>query len=171
MSKQKQESAESTNPMNRPSLASIDAYIQSFPEDIQEKLRSIRSLVQTIVPEAKEKFSYGMPTFFYKGNLVHFAAYRGHIGFYPTPSGTESFAAELSVYKSGKGSVQLPLDKPLPLDLLGRIIAYRKAENEQQELLAKQVSKEKTKARATKRRQDKAKTKAFKRQQDKENLT
>lgn len=135
MSKTKHEGGQSTTPTNKPSMASMDAYIQSFPEDIQEKLRAIRSLVRTIVPEAKEKFSYGMPTFFYKGNLVHFAAYHGHIGFYPTPSGIETFATELSMYKSAKGSVQFPLDKPLPLELLGRIIAYRKVENEQQDKL------------------------------------
>ena len=134
--------------------ASIDAYIASFPEDIQVKLLAIRSLVQTIVPEASEKFSYGMPTFYYKGNLVHFAAYRGHIGFYPTPSGIEAFAAELSAYKSAKGSVQFPIDQPLPLELISRIVAYRKLENEQQELLAKQVAKEKAQMKAQARMRD-----------------
>lgn len=137
-----------TSPMDKETWASIDAYIGSFPDDVQEKLQAIRSLVRTIVPEASEKFSYGMPTFYYKGNLVHFAAYRGHIGFYPTPSGIASFAAELSAYKSAKGSVQFPVDQPLPLDLIGRIVTYRKAENEQQELLAKQVAREKAQMKA-----------------------
>jgi uncharacterized protein YdhG (YjbR/CyaY superfamily) len=144
-------------PMGKETWASIDAYIASFPEDIQMKLRAIRSLVRTLVPEASEKFSYGMPTFYYKGNLVHFAAYLSHIGFYPTPSGIEAFAAELSPYKGAKGSVQFPLDRPLPLELIGRIVTYRKLENEQQELLAKQVAKEKTQMKAEARMRERQK--------------
>lgn len=108
---------------------SIDEYIQSFPTDIQEKLEEMRAAIRAVVPEAGEKISYQMPTFTLNGNLVHFAVFKNHIGFYPTPTGVEAFEDELKPYKSAKGSVQFPLDKPLPVDLISRMVQYRVEEN------------------------------------------
>jgi uncharacterized protein YdhG (YjbR/CyaY superfamily) len=110
-------------------VISIDEYIQQFPKDVQEKLNKLRSVIQEAAPEATEKISYQMPTFYLHGNLVHFAAYKQHIGFYPAPSGIEAFKEELSEYKNAKGSVQFPLAKPLPYDLVKKIVLYRVAEN------------------------------------------
>ena len=107
----------------------IDAYIAGFPPDVQNILQKIRQTIHKAVPEAQEKISYGMPTFTLKGNLVHFGAFKTHIGFYPTPSGIENFKDELAVYKGAKGSVQFPLDEPLPLDLVRRIVEFRVEEN------------------------------------------
>jgi uncharacterized protein YdhG (YjbR/CyaY superfamily) len=108
---------------------SIDEYIATFPVDIQKLLEEIRVTIKAAAPEAEEKISYQMPTFFLNGNLVHFAAFKRHIGFYPAPTGIEAFAQELSKYKGAKGSVQFPLDQPMPLDLITRIVKYRRAEN------------------------------------------
>jgi uncharacterized protein YdhG (YjbR/CyaY superfamily) len=110
-------------------FTSIDEYITTFPGEVQILLKELRSAIRAAAPDAKEKISYQIPTFFLKGNLVHFAAYKKHIGFYPTSSGIQAFQKELSVYKSAKGSVQFPLDEPLPLELVGRIVEYRVAEN------------------------------------------
>lgn len=107
----------------------IDEYIADFPEDVQAKLKQLRAVIKAAAPEAEEAISYQMPTFKLKGNLVHFAAYQNHIGFYPAPRGIEAFKEELSAYKGGKGSVQFPLDKPLPLDLISKIVRFRVAEN------------------------------------------
>ncbi len=109
--------------------ASIDEYVKDFPPEIQKKLEELRALIKSIAPEAKEKISYQMPAFTLNGNLVYFAAFKKHIGFYPAPSGTEAFKEELKAYKSSKGAVQFPLDKPLPLELIGRIVKYRVEEN------------------------------------------
>lgn len=114
---------------NRAGFNSIDEYIATFPADIQKILQEIRATIKAAAPEAEEKISYQMPTFFLNGNLVYFAAFKNHIGFYPTPTGIEAFAQDLSQYKSAKGSVQFPLDKPMPLDLFARIVRYRVAEN------------------------------------------
>lgn len=115
---------------NKPSsVASIDEYIAAFPAEIQEKLQALRKVIQESALEAQEKISYQMPTFALHGNLVHFAAHPKHIGFYPTPSGIESFQEELTGYKSAKGSVQFPMDKPLPYELISRIVKFRVAEN------------------------------------------
>lgn len=103
----------------------IDSYIASFPEDTRILLEKIRSTIKEAAPEAKETINYGMPTFTLKGNLVHFAAFKNHIGFYPTPSGIEAFKKELSVYQGSKGSVQIPLNKPIPFDLITRIVKFR----------------------------------------------
>ena len=103
----------------------IDEYIKQFPESTQAKLREIRAAIRSVAPEATEKIAYGMPTFYLRGNLVHFAGYKNHIGFYPTPSGIAGFKEELDVYKNAKGSVQFPLDSPLPIDLIKRIVKYR----------------------------------------------
>lgn len=119
---------------------SIDEYIASFPEDIQNILNDIRATIRAAAPEATEKISYQMPTFFLNGNLVHFAAFKNHVGFYPTPSGIDEFKAELSKYKGGKGSIQFPIDQPVPLDLIAKIVKYRISEN-----LKKAASKSKRK--------------------------
>ncbi|MCE3200142.1 DUF1801 domain-containing protein [Paenibacillus sonchi] len=108
---------------------SIDDYITQAPPEIREKLEAVRKVIHEAAPEAKEKISYQMPTFFLHGNLVHFAAFKKHIGLYPAPSGIEAFQEELAQYKGAKGSVQFPLDKPLPLDLISRIVKFRAAEN------------------------------------------
>lgn len=108
---------------------SIDEYIGTFPEDIQKILGGLRTTIKAAAPEAEEKISYQMPTFFLNGNLIHFAAYKNHIGLYPTPSGIEAFKRELSMYPGAKGSVKLPIDKPLPLKLIARIVKFRVAEN------------------------------------------
>ncbi|NNJ13009.1 hypothetical protein EKD04_022035 [Chloroflexales bacterium ZM16-3] len=110
-------------------FSTIDAYIATFPGEIQEKLEAIRAAIRAAAPDAHEKISYQMPTFALHGNLVHFAAFKNHIGFYPAPRGIEAFKDELSVYKGAKGSVQFPLDQPMPLDLIRRIVQFRVAEN------------------------------------------
>lgn len=108
---------------------SIDEYIANFPEEVQDLLQKVRMTIRKAAPDAEEKIRYGMPTFFLAGNLVHFAAFKNHIGFYPIPSGIEIFKNELAAYKSGKGSVQFPFDQPIPLDLISRITAFRVQEN------------------------------------------
>jgi len=107
----------------------IDEYIAGFPNDVQEILQKIRMTIREAVPDAEETIKYRMPTFTLKGNLVHFAAFKKHIGFYPVPTGIEGFRNELSVYEGGKGSVKFPLDKPIPLDLIGKIVEFRVKEN------------------------------------------
>jgi uncharacterized protein YdhG (YjbR/CyaY superfamily) len=113
----------------RTKATSIDEYIAEFPAAIQLLLQQIRTAVQDAAPAAKEKISYGMPTFELNGNLVYFAAYKNHIGFYATPTGHEAFEKDLSIYKQGKGSVQFPLDQPMPLTLIKRITAFRVKQN------------------------------------------
>ncbi len=107
----------------------IDEYITGFPEDIQEKLEALRATIRKAAPDAQETISYAMPTFYLKGNLVHFAAFKSHIGFYPAPSGIETFREELSLYKTSKGAAQFPIDKPLPLNLVSKIVKYRVKQN------------------------------------------
>ena len=108
---------------------SIDKYISGFPAEVQEMLRKLRATIQQAAPDAGETINYAMPTFTLKGNLVHFAAYKKHIGFYPAPSGIEAFKDELQIYKWAKGSVQFPLNMPLPLDLISRMVKFRVIEN------------------------------------------
>jgi uncharacterized protein YdhG (YjbR/CyaY superfamily) len=103
----------------------IDEYIAGFPADVQRILQEIRSIIRTAVPDAEEAMKYRMPTFVLNGNLVHFAAFDKHIGFYPTPSGIEAFKDELSAYHNAKGSVQFPLDKPVPFSLIRKIVKFR----------------------------------------------
>ncbi len=109
--------------------ATIDEYIAQFPEEIQQKLQEIRAVIHAAAPEATEKISYQMPTFYLRGNLVHFAAFKKHIGFYPVPSGIAAFEEELAPYKRSKGAVQFPLDQPIPTELIGRIVEFRVEEN------------------------------------------
>ncbi|MNO27274.1 hypothetical protein D3C76_171460 [compost metagenome] len=108
---------------------SVDDYIAKAPFDVRDKLEAVRKVIHEAAPEAEEKISYQMPTFFLQGNLVHFAAFKKHIGFYPAPSGIGAFQEELEKYKGAKGSVQFPLDEPLPLDLISRIVKFRAEEN------------------------------------------
>ena len=103
----------------------IDEYISSFPADIQAKLEAVRATIHAAAPEATESIKYAMPTFELKGNLVHFAAFKNHIGFYPAPMGIKAFENELAKYKTGKGSIQFPLEEPTPLDLISQIVEYR----------------------------------------------
>jgi uncharacterized protein YdhG (YjbR/CyaY superfamily) len=115
---------------NKPvGFVSIDEYIATFPKELQKILEELRATIKAAAPEAAEKISYQMPTFYLKGNLVHFAAYKNHVGFYPTPSGIQAFQGELSIYEGAKGSVQFPIDKPLPLELVSKIVEFRVAEN------------------------------------------
>jgi uncharacterized protein YdhG (YjbR/CyaY superfamily) len=110
-------------------LKGVDDYISLYPEDIQKILEKIRQTIQKAAPQAEETISYQMPTYKLNGNLVHFAAYKNHIGFYPTPSGIEAFKKELSEYKGAKGSVQFPINK-IPFDLITRIVRFRVKEND-----------------------------------------
>lgn len=107
----------------------IDQYIANFQTATQEKLQLVRETIKKAAPEAKEKISYAIPTFDLYGNLVHYAGYKHHIGFYPGNGGIEAFKEEISNYKSAKGSVQFPLDKPLPLDLISRITKFSVIQN------------------------------------------
>jgi uncharacterized protein YdhG (YjbR/CyaY superfamily) len=122
------------------SFTSIDEYIATFPKDIQKILQEIRQTIKAAAPEAEETINYQMPTFTLKGNLVHFAAFKKHVGFYPTPTGIEKFKRELSVYEGAKGSVQFPLDKPIPYALISKIVRFRAKEN-----LARAIAKGKKK--------------------------
>ncbi|RKN80669.1 iron chaperone [Paenibacillus ginsengarvi] len=119
--------------MNPPKTVyeSIDAYIAGFPPDIQHILTALRNVIREAAPEAKEKISYQMPTYELHGNLVHFAAFKNHIGFYPAPSGIEAFADEVKPYHKSKGTLQFPLDQPLPNELIARIVKYRVAESKE----------------------------------------
>lgn len=109
----------------------IDEYITAFPKDVQTVLETLRQTIKKAAPTATEKFSYGIPTFFLNGNLVHFAAFKSHIGFYPTPGAIVAFKKELAQYKQAKGSVQFPLTEPLPLSLITKIVKYRVKENQE----------------------------------------
>jgi uncharacterized protein YdhG (YjbR/CyaY superfamily) len=114
---------------NKTGFATTDEYIATFPADVQKILQELRAAIKAAAPEAQEKISYQMPTFDLKGNLVHFAAFKNHIGLYPTPSGTQAFKKELSMYQGAKGSIRFPIDQPLPLKLISRIVRFRVAEN------------------------------------------
>jgi len=118
--------------MQTNSTKNIDEYIAGFPKDIQVMLQLIRGTIKKAAPEAEEAIKYAIPTFVLHGsNLVHFAAFKNHIGFYPTPTGIESFRKELSKYKQGKGSVQFPLDEPIPLTLMTKIVKFNMLRNEE----------------------------------------
>jgi uncharacterized protein YdhG (YjbR/CyaY superfamily) len=115
--------------MNANKLNNVDDYIASFPVETQELLTQIRNTIKKMAPQAEETISYSMPTFKLNGNLVYYAAFKNHIGFYALPQGNEAFKKELQEYKTGKGSIQFPIDKPLPLDLIKRIVEFRVKEN------------------------------------------
>lgn len=115
--------------METVSVTTIDAYIAGFPENVQELLQRVRATLREAAPDAEETIGYGIPTLKLNGNLVHFAAFKSHIGFYPAPQGLDAFKEELAGYKGAKGSVQFPLDQPLPLDLIARITKYRVEQN------------------------------------------
>ena len=126
--------------MATPKPANIDEYISTFPKDTQVILEQIRKTIKEAVPGIEEKISYSMPTFTLNGHyLVYLAAYKNHIGFYPVPTGNEAFEKDFAPYKtSGKGTIQFPLDKPIPLDLVTRVVKFRAKEN-----LEKAASKQK----------------------------
>ena len=110
-------------------ITTVDAYIAQFPPEVQTILQRIRAIVKAAAPEAEEKISYQMPYYALNGRLVYFAGFKRHIGFYPITTGIAAFKEELSAYKGAKGSVQFPLDQPMPYDLIRRIVEFRVAEN------------------------------------------
>jgi len=107
----------------------IDSYIADFPGDIQVKLEKLRACIRKAAPNAEEAIKYQIPSFVLNGNLVHFAAYKHHIGFYPASSGIRNFKDELSGYETSRGTVRFPLDKPIPLGLISKIVKFRVMEN------------------------------------------
>ncbi len=108
-----------------PDPATIDDYIADFPKDVQARLNKIRQVIGKAAPKASETISYRMPTFKLNGNLVHFAAFKEHIGFYPTPSAISAFEKELAPYHTSKGAIQFPYDKPIPYELIENIVKFR----------------------------------------------
>ncbi|GHT41679.1 hypothetical protein AGMMS49965_11870 [Bacteroidia bacterium] len=110
-------------------MNTIDEYIASFEPEIQRTLLEIRNFIKKEVPEATEKISYGMPTFYLNGNLVHFAAFKEHYGFFPSPSGIDAFEKELAPYRSGKGTLRFPMDKPVPWEIIKKVVRFRVKEN------------------------------------------
>ncbi len=121
---------------------SVDAYIAGFPPEVQSRLKQMRQAIARLAPDATETIGYGIPTFKLHGNLVHYAGYANHVGFYPGGAGIAAFQEEIAGYKSAKGSVQFPHDRPLPIALVKKIVKYRVAQNE-----AKAAEKAKPKAR------------------------
>lgn len=111
------------------SAKDVDAFIAKYPKDVQEILNRVRETIRAAAPGAEEGINYGIPTFFLNGNLVHFSAFKTHIGFYPTPAGIEKFKKELSRYEGAKGSVKFPLDQPIPYALIAKIVQFRVKEN------------------------------------------
>ena len=118
----------------------VDKFIAAYPEEVQAVLNKVRATIREAAPGAEETINYGIPTFTLNGNLVHFSAFKTHIGFYPTPSGVEKFKKELSKYEGAKGSVKFPLDQPIPYELIEKIVRFRVKEN-----LAKAEAKKKKK--------------------------
>lgn len=127
--------------MNQKLTSNIDDYINSFPKDVQLILTNIRMVIRKEAPNATEAMRYAIPTFIENGNLVHFAAFKKHIGFYALPSGNLAFQKEISKYKNGKGSIQFPLDEPIPYTLIKKIVQFRLKEN--LEKIKKKVQKKK----------------------------
>jgi uncharacterized protein YdhG (YjbR/CyaY superfamily) len=111
--------------MKEAPIRTIDEYIAQFPKDIQQKLEEIRIAVRAAAPRAEETIKYAMPTFTLNGNLVHFAAYKGHIGFYPVPRSVDDFRKALSAYDGNKSTMKIPLDRPIPTTLIKKIVKYR----------------------------------------------
>lgn len=107
----------------------IDEYIAAFPNDIQKLLKQMRTTIRKAAPKAEEAIKYAIPTFVLHGNLVHFAAFKNHIGFYPAPTGIAAFKKELARFEGSKGAIKFPLDQPLPLSLITKIVKFRVAQN------------------------------------------
>ena len=114
---------------SRKRFETVDEYIATFPRNVQDILEELRRIIQNSAPDAKEAISYQIPTFKLNGNLVHFAAFKNHIGFYPTPSAISRFKKELSQYEVTKGAIRFPINEPIPLDLIKKIVEYRVREN------------------------------------------
>jgi uncharacterized protein YdhG (YjbR/CyaY superfamily) len=110
-------------------ITTIDEYIADFPNEVQKLLQQMRATIKKAAPKAEEKIGYGIPTFTLNGNLVHFGGYKNHIGFYPAPAGLKAFEKELAPYLTGKGTAQFPIDKPLPLGLITKIVKFRVKQN------------------------------------------
>jgi len=123
----------------------IDGYISGFPNDIQKILQKVRTTITKAAPDAEETIKYQIPTFTLNGNLVHFAAFTNHIGFYPAPSGIDQFKKEIAPYRTGKGTLQFPLDQPIPWNLISKIVKFRVQQNQ------KKVAKKTTKRQSAKR--------------------
>lgn len=111
------------------SYSTVNEYVSLFPKDVQEKLLVMRRAIKEAAPGAEERISYRMPAYFMNGPLVYFAAFKNHIGFYPTASGIVTYKEEFRPYKSGKGSVQFPMDEPLPIELVKRVVRFKVEEN------------------------------------------
>lgn len=141
---------------NKTAPKNIDEYIAGFPAEVQAILQKIRTTIRKAAPGAEEKISYQIPSFALHGNLIHFAAFKKHIGLYPAPRTVAKFKHELSAYEGGKGTVQFPLDKPIPFDLIKRIVQFRVERNLE---VAKANAKSKTKTQAKAKSKSKAKTK------------
>lgn len=124
-------------------ISTIDEYITQFPSDIQTSLQAIRTVIREAAPEAQEKISWSMPTFTLHGNLVHFAAHKGHLGFYPGANGIEAFKDRLQGYIWSKGAVQFPYSKPVPYDLVTEIVRFRVEENNREALMKLEAKKKK----------------------------
>lgn len=132
--------------MKQEKPTTISAYIAGFPKPVQQLLQQIRKTIQEAAPDATEAIKYGIPTFVLNGNLAHFAAFNSHIGFYPTPTGIEAFSKDLAKYHTGKGSIQFPLDQPMPLNLITKMVRWRA-----KQLAAKQEKKKPAGTTARKR--------------------
>ncbi len=117
----------------------IDEYIAQFSSEIQEKLNTIRKIIKETAPDAEEKISWQMPTFAQNGNIIHFAAFKNHIGLFPGSSGIEAFMEKLSEYKTSKGTIQIPFDKPIPVKLIKDIVKFRVKENLETAKLKKKI--------------------------------
>jgi uncharacterized protein YdhG (YjbR/CyaY superfamily) len=124
-------------------ITTIDEYISGFEPEIKKTLNELRDFIRAEVPEATEKISYGMPTFYLNGNLVHFAAFKDHYGFFPSPSGIDEFEKELAPYRSGKGTLRFPLNQDIPWDIIKRVVQFRVKEN-----LGKRKNKQQEKKKA-----------------------
>jgi len=127
--------------MEKSKIMDMDSYIAAFPVEIQKTLQKLRKTIQISAPDATEKMSYAMPTFYLNGNLVHFAAYKNHIGFYPAPSGIEAFKKDLAKYKTSKGAIQFLIEEKLPFDLIEKIVKFRVIENKEKRTKDKGQSK------------------------------
>jgi uncharacterized protein YdhG (YjbR/CyaY superfamily) len=119
------------------SPSTVDKYIAASPKEVRQLLKQMRATIKAAAPKAEELISYGMPAYKYHDMLVYFAGYKNHIGFYATPTGHKAFIKELAKYKQGKGSVQFPVEEPLPLSLITKIVKFRVKENEEKSLLKK----------------------------------